>query len=165
MALPWSGMASSQLACSSTYVLSHYCTRAASRPGTAMGRARRKRLLSRAKTLKSAHHYSILEEHLSIHVGTSVRRALFDCVIALPRRPRRSRAQQSGRAQCPLSGYRSQNQRRHSQPQGITDSYGPGLAFRYMDRSASQSFPPVSCPADLPIFFGSTLNNIGKSGK
>jgi hypothetical protein len=34
------------------------------------------------------------------------------------------------------------------------------LSVRNLDGATSQSFPPVPCPADLSIFFGSTLNRI-----
>ena len=69
--------------------------------------------------------------------------------------------QQPRRTQCPPSGHRLQNQWRLTQPQGIGNSHGPRFSFRHVDRSTSQSLPPVPYPTQLPIFFRSALNSIG----
>ena len=55
-----------------------------------------------------------------------------------------SRPQQSGPAQCPPSGYCSQNQWRDTQPQGITDAHGLGLSLRHLDGSTPEVSSSVS---------------------
>ena len=75
-------------------------------------------------------------------------------------RSRGPRAQQPGRAQRSSARYCPQNQRGHTQSQRFRDASGTRQPLWHLDGSRSQSVPAVSRSADLPIFFGLTLNSI-----